>query len=613
MKKRFFFLFALLLTMVTQGAWAQGRFGDIPKTVDASDVEVTEVRYLQFMSHDSLVVNAVTGKTDTLHIDDGHRILTEEESCNLASEPAQARTRTATPTVDTGEYGDIKDERFQNFGSGAYLYSYKYPSVDANGDKVVLSALMGIPTKMFTDLIPAKPNNLIIGCHETITSNYECPTNYNHGGDAQSGNGMLLEYCRYDLVRQPCCLVILADYEGYGCTANRPHPYLYQELTARQVVDAVRYGLALYNSHVGTGKRDFARFEDNDWKSVCIGYSQGGSVSLATHKFIETNGLSEELHFAGSVCGDGPYDPVAHLRYYMEDNGRTYDLNRHNVEEKTNHTPGTISMPIVMPLILKGMCDSNPLMRQHNLTEYLSDRFFATSSTFMLESKSQPNNGDQYSTGRVVEVYRDCMNYGKSWTGKVNNPYGGGFTVGGSFSADQMKEMLFEVKGDKSNVWGRMESMLTPVAYSYFTTKSNFEDEAGRRVTPTGHGVMQDLHRALESNNLTVGWTPQHRVAFYHSTYDTVVPYENLLSFIKNQSSLKYYFYDKSYRHEVAGVNPPSTTNNKSEANVFVYETPKSKDHVDAGSDFYFWGASLGIAGESPDYWLYKWVLTGDN
>lgn len=601
----------LALTLMATSVWAQGQFGDIPKTVDASDVEVTEVRYLQFMSHDSLVVNAETGKTDTLHIDDGRRFLTEEEFQQLASEPAQARRRIATPTVDTGEYGDIKDERFQNFGSGAYLYSYKYPSVDANGDKVVLSALMGIPTKMFTDLIPAKPNNLVIGCHETITSNYECPTNYNHGGSAQSGNGMLLEYCRYDFVRQPCCLVILADYEGYGCSADRPHPYLYQELTARQVVDAVRYGLALYKSHVGTGQRDFARFEDDNWKSVCIGYSQGGSVSLATHKFIETNGLSEELHFAGSVCGDGPYDPIAHLRYYMEDNGRTYDLKSSGEEKKTKHTPGTISMPIVMPLILKGMCDSNPLMRQHNLTEYLTNRFFATSSTFMLESKSQPNNADQYSTGRVGEVYRDCKNKGKSWTGKVNNPYGDDFTVGGSFSAGEMAEMLYLDDGD--NVWGKMEYMLTPVAYSYFTTPSNFEDTQGHRITPTGRGVMEDLHRALESNNLTVGWTPQKRVAFYHSTYDTVVPYANLLSFMKNQSSLKYYFYKDSYRHKVAGVNPPFTTTNKSEADVFVYETPKSNDHVAAGSDFYFWGASMGIAGITPDYWLFKWVLTGDN
>jgi len=35
---------AVVLTCATaQGAWAQGQFGDLPKTVSASDVEVTEV------------------------------------------------------------------------------------------------------------------------------------------------------------------------------------------------------------------------------------------------------------------------------------------------------------------------------------------------------------------------------------------------------------------------------------------------------------------------------------------------------------------------------------------------------------------------------------------
>ena len=163
----------LALSFMAASVWAQGQFGDIPKTVDASDVEVTEVRYLQFMSHDSLVVNPVTGRTDTLHIDDGRKVLTEEEYRQLASEPAQSRRRIATPGVDTGEYGDINKEGHQNFGSNAVLYSYKYPSVDANGNKVVLSALMGLPTKIFVGGLLAAPNNLIIGCHETITSNYE--------------------------------------------------------------------------------------------------------------------------------------------------------------------------------------------------------------------------------------------------------------------------------------------------------------------------------------------------------------------------------------------------------------------------------------------------------
>ena len=600
---------AIGLTFAYSGVWAQGTFGTLPKEVDVNDVEVTEVRYLQFSSHDSLVVNPLTGKTDTLHIDDGRKVLSEEEFQQLASEPARAR-RIPGVTADESQYGGFNDEGIQGFGSFASLWSYKYPSVDANGNKVVLSALMGVPQGHFLATY-AKPNNLLIGCHETITSNYECPTNYNHGGDKESGNGMMLEYCRYDYVRQPCCLVILADYEGYGCTADRPHPYLYQELTARQVIDAVRYGLALYNANAGDGKK-FSNFVDG-WKSVSIGYSQGGSVSLAVHKFIETNGLVDELHYAGSVCGDGPYDPVAHLRYYMEDDGKTYDG-----EKKTAHEPGTVSMPIVMPLILKGMCDSNPMMRQHSLDEYLTDLFFATKSTFMLESKSKPDNNDQYSTVRVNQIYRECRENGSEWKGKISRPYAEDKTVGavnGKYTAASMTAILFKDEGGKGNVWGNLEYMLTTDCYNYFKTPSNFEDAQGNRITPpdTEHGFMKDLHRALESNNLTVGWTPQHRVAFYHSTYDTVVPYANLLSFMKNQDGLTYYFYDNSQRHVAAGVTPSHTTTNKGDANVFVYETPTANDHIDAGSDFFFWGASLKLAGITPDYWLYKWVLTGDN
>lgn len=227
----------------------------------------------------------------------------------------------------------------------------------------------------------------------------------------------------------------------------------------------------------------------------------------------------------------------------------------------------------------------------------------------MIESKSKPNNDDQFSTTSVTEVYRDCREDGKTWYGTVNNPYGDAYAVGGAFTKQQMTEMLFKDDGD--NVWGKMEYMLTPQAYNYFNDPSNFEDAYGNRVTPTGHGVMEDLHRALESNNLTVGWIPQHRVAFYHSTYDTVVPYVNLLSFIKKQNTLTYY--TTSNRCMVAGLSPHLTLT-KSDANVFVYDDPKANDHVPAGSDFYFYGAPvLGIAGSTPDYCLFEWVLTGDN
>ena len=143
------------------------------------------------------------------------------------------------------------------------------------------------------------------------------------------------------------CLVIMPDYEGYGVTANRAHPYLYQELTARQCIDALMYGKALYNSdpeleNIRHPMRD-------DYRCMSVGYSQGGSVSMACHRFIEQCGLNKDLHFVGSLCGDGPYDPMATVMYYV----------KNDLEGKT------MSMAVVLPLIIKGMLDTNPYMRNH--------------------------------------------------------------------------------------------------------------------------------------------------------------------------------------------------------------------------------------------------------
>ena len=114
---------------------------------------------------------------------------------------------------------------------------------------------------------------------------------------------------------------------------------------------------------------------------------------------------------------------------------------------------------------------------------------------------------------------------------------------------------------------------------------------------------MKDLHRALASNARVSGWTPTHRIGFYHSTYDTVVPYENLLSFIRHQKGLNYYFHNRQ-RSQNANVNPTHIVEEK-KADVYIYDDDTKKDHVDAGKDFYFFGSP------SPDYKLMKWVVEG--
>lgn len=590
-------LLTFMLALATMCVSAQS-FGDVPATVDPNDVTILKKNVMVFAEHDSIVPNAKTGKMDTLKVQDGARVFSPEEYEQLSKQPKRLRDA----VVPGEQWGHNHGELVEELSIGAvFLYTYKYPSVDADGNVIYLSALMGVPPAFYGH---AMPNNLIIGCHETITSNYQCPSEWNNTGqnDNMTGNGMMLHYCRYDYTRQPCCLVIMPDYEGYGITKDRAHPYLYQELTARQVVDGVRSGLAMYQHLVDIEEVD--PFEPN-WKSVAIGYSQGGSVALATHKFIEQNGLSDELHFAGSVCGDGPYDPVAHLRYYMQDDGETYDGTN-----RTAHRKEKVSMPIVMPLILKGMCDSNPLMRQHYVDDYLSAKFLLTESIKFIEAKANDDPDDQYDTDRINKEYVKMMREGK--TGSYTKNYHdseGSFTLTKHLSAEEFQDVMeFYDPGifSKMQAHGKLDSIMTPICLAYFRNLT------ADTPVPTEPGVMEDLHRALESNNLTKGWTPQHRIAFFHSTYDTVVPYENLLSFIRNQQSLTYYFLDKTRsRTKKAGVT--CTIASEDQANVYIRDATCKDDHVDAGSDFFFLGAWGWVVGLSPDMQMIKWVLTGDD
>ena len=590
-------LLTFMLALATMCVSAQS-FGDVPETVDPNDVTILKKNVLVIAEHDSIVPNAKTGKIDTLRVEDGSRIFTPEEFELLSKDPKKLRA-----AVAPGEsWGHDWDKFISLAQAGVYLFTYKYPSVDADGNAIYLSALMGVPIDMVGG--HAMPNNLIIGCHETITSNYECPSEFNNTGGASSmtGNGMMLHYTAHNLVRQPCCLVIMPDYEGYGITKDRAHPYLYQELTARQVVDAVRSGLAMYQQLIDANVVD--PFEPN-WQSVSIGYSQGGSVALATHKFIEQNGLAEELHFAGSVCGDGPYDPVAHLRYYMQDDGETYDGNN-----RTAHRKEKVSMPIVMPLILKGMCDSNPLMKQHYVDDYLSMKFLLTESIKFIEAKANDKKGDQYDTERINKEYVKMLREGKTGTYVKNyHEDDGTFTFTMHRTPEEFQEVMELYDPgfwSKMRAHGKLNGMMTETCYNYFSSLT------ADTPVPTTPGLMEDLHRALESNNLTKGWTPQHRVAFFHSTYDTVVPYENLLSFMRNQQDLTYYFFDNDKsRSEKAGVTVRTADEDK--ANVYIRDATCKDDHVDAGKDFFMLGASGYLVGLSPDMRMIRWVLTGSD
>lgn len=178
------------------------------------------------------------------------------------------------------------------------VYSFNYPSVSATGKPTVLSSALFAWTpadRQPTDSI----ESLHIFSHITIASDNERPSTTATGVSEEQSLLQFLPgrtYTNYmpdgqaDYVGR--CIVIAPDYEGYGVTKDAPHPYLSQRLTAQQMLDGVKYGLELYQK-VAKESETLLPMK-SDWRSFCMGYSQGGAVSLATHREIEEQGLADE-------------------------------------------------------------------------------------------------------------------------------------------------------------------------------------------------------------------------------------------------------------------------------------------------------------------------------
>ena len=384
------------------------------------------------------------------------------------------------------------------YRSGATrFYSFNYPSKGIGDEDVVLSSLLvaWMPSSpAATDSI----ESLHIYSHYTILSNEECPTLDSNSKDRTIfsllvGNRYGLSFnSSYNFISR--CVVIAPDYEGYGVTKSRRHPYLSQRLTARQVVDGVQYGLMLYKKLVAS---KLALPFKSSWRSFGYGFSQGGAVTLAVQRHIEENDLSDELRYRGSLCGDGPYDIVKTLDYYVNDNGTSYGTS-------TDHRQSMTTMPMVIPLIIRGLLDTYPDLAGHSLEEYLSQQFLDTGIMDWIDSK-------QY---KVNDIH-------KLWYQQLKN---GLRTATRSYTAAQMGELFYSPKNNK--VWARLDKLFSPGFYAYISDPDKFGTVPRRKGD-----AWQNLHRAMAYNNVCKGWDPMHRIVFVHSKGDMVVPYGNYLAF----------------------------------------------------------------------------------
>ena len=445
------------------------------------------------------------------------------------------------------EVSDSLKEVLRN--GDAQFYTFNYPSKSVTGEDVVLSSLLvaWLPQKpVETDSI----ESLHIYSHYTITSDNESPSSSNNSIErllfsalAKKSYGMGISNPDYNFISR--CVIIAPDYEGYGVTRDRSHPYLSQEVTSQQVLDGVKYGLELYQKHINDKRAlDFK----SDWRSFGYGFSQGGAVALAVHRYIEQNDLSDELRFKGSICGDGPYDLVATMRYYLDDNGYSYDT-------QTKHLKGMSTMPMVMPMIIKAALDTYPYMKDHVIEDYFSQQFLDTGIMDWLASKN-------YSTGDIEKLWYQQVQSGLTANGRHYTP-------------EQMAELFYSPS--KNSVWSRFEKTFTPGFYEYVANVENFN------TVPTEEGdVWQDMHRALIDNSVCEGWEPWHRIQFVHSKGDMVVPFGNYLSFRDAHPDGE----DELFRLD---------------------DSFTPQDHTSAGTQFFWSLAAYGTYGK-----YFKWLDEGE-
>ena len=381
------------------------------------------------------------------------------------------------------------------------LYEFNYPSVNIAGEDIVLSAAIFAWTpddRQEGDSI----ESIHIYSHATIGSNDERPTSKGFSKEQMMMN-LLPNRTYSDLFAGTSanfagrCIIIAPDYEGYGVTSHLHHPYLSQRLTARQVMDAVEYGLKLYRQQAAEKSSDNPLLPiKSDWRMFALGYSQGAAVSLAVQRLIEEEGLSGKYHFQGSICGDGPYDLTATMRYYFDDDGTSYGA-------ETDHRKGIITYPAVVPLIVRGMCETYPDLASYSIGDLLSQQLLDTGVFDWIDSK-------QYTTADMARMWHEQVETGVE-------------TLDRHYTPEQMAEMFDQVD-DK--VAGHLDKMFTPALFDYMNDAANFTT-----VPAKAANAQQALHRALAENSVIKGWEPQHRIQFFHSRADMVVPFGNYLAF----------------------------------------------------------------------------------
>jgi len=365
----------------------------------------------------------------------------------------------------------------------------RYKSTSVDGSTKYLSELIVWPYNRIRK--NPNPKHLVIGCHCTITSNAERPTNFSELGFRTDISMLALLFAA-----KRDCLVVIPDYEGYGATHGDPHPYCNRDVTAKQVLDGASAAVAWYEKN----EKPMAE----DWRAFAVGYSQGGAVAAGTLRYYLNNSDYKGFTMAGAVCGDGPYDPLATLKTYIETD-RLY-------------------MPVAPALLLKGAVDTNKELKALGCTyrDFVTDDFYNTGIFDWLQRKNLTTDEIQAELLKISKANKDGFKM-VCWS-KTDKQFM-------LYSPENAKGRKWDLSNGNAMSYCTVDQCFKPGVIAYFKDGSIQGD--------VPEAKLKALEQALKENSLYYGnYVPnlsysnngRGRFTMFHSTRDEVVPFSNLLS-----------------------------------------------------------------------------------
>lgn len=484
-KNKTWFLAAILLSSLTMTSMTScsddddinnGDQDDNGYVVDLADIEVVEegdINPKEFLQDAIQQASSGNGSEEDEAYEQIYRKLLQQREAYEAHLMDSLKAANPGNSVDA-----LGAQIFEGYGSGYYIL--KHPGTLADGTKGTLSTLIVYP-KNFWISIDAKM--VILGCHYTVTGNHEVPSNYKKL-DCKSDAHILTG--EWVIPKGNQALLIMPDYEGYGATKDRPHPYLSREVQARQCMESVAAAVKWFTKD---HKEEFKK----NCKMISIGYSQGGAVSAASYRYYlehkNEKWLKDLPPYVGAVCGDGPYDPMATIQTYISTN--------------------KLYMPVAPALVLNSLCKTDPEMIQAGgkLEDFCTPGFINSGIFDRIDSK----------TKSVEQCDNAVFSYAKA-------------------HPDELK-----MKNDGDHDYLPTDQAFNAATIAYI--------KSGILMEGASEQKLKALKHCLEKNQLMYGdfqKPSDAKFTFFHSFYDEVVPYSNLETVIDSwgTNSIRAYKYD---------------------------------------------------------------------